>query len=431
MPDYLIPAGDLSPSLVGTLTYADGTVPTGIVAVTLVLRNPEASIVYLTGTCTFVLNVVTYVWQTGDTAVPGDYVGEFQVTFADGSEQSFPTAGYFTLSIEPSLVGTLKPRPPYLTTQDLIWQVRGYLDGRQRPVRNRLSGDISSSVTSFPLRAAVNGAVAGAQLGIGLETMYIWASSGSTLSDVERGADGTVASQHADGDVVLVNPEFTDGRIFQAINQELAALPSAGIYNVKSLDTFINSRYEGYDLATDVEKVVDVRFQHRWDPSNWAAVASWDVQFGMPLTSFPSGIALFLPDRPYSSYTWNYLTDENLVDDGTNTYTDQYALRVRYFANLTALAGLFDDVVGVSGIPSSATDIVAMGAAIRLMSGRPIQRVANLAQADPRNNLETKASDVLNAPAALRQQYQTRLDMEADKLRGRSHYLKPARRLMG
>lgn len=418
---FSIVQNDLLPVLTATLSYADGTaVDLSGATVNLILRNPDATTVYLNAACTASGSTVTYAWTTGDTAVPGDYVAEFVVTFTDGTAQSFPTEGYFPLTITPSLTGA-KPRPTFYSTADCITDVRGYLDGRTRPLRNRLAGDIDSVTETLALRNQLQGAVNGAQLSIGLETMYVESTVSQSLT-VERGADGTTPSAHKDGDIVLVNPEFTTARILRAINDELRALPGDGIYQVKSLDRTLTATAQGYDLAPDVLKVVDVRWQHKWDSTEWSIVESWEAQFNMPTSVFPSGAAVLIPERPYRSWPNNVF-----LNDGTTNR----ALRIRYFAPLGTLTTLFDDVLAVTGIPATAVDIIAIGAALRLMSGRPIQRVTSLGQPDARNAAEVKAGDVLNAPAALRQLRQNRVTQESAQLTSDFTYRRPVRRLMG
>jgi hypothetical protein len=239
---------------------------------------------------------------------------------------------------------------------------------------------------------------------------------------VERGADGTLPSAHKSGDIVLVNPEFTGARILRAINDEIRALPGDGIYAVKALDRTLSATAEGYDLASDVLKVVDVRWQHKWDSTEWTAVDSWETQYDMPTSVFPSGVALFIPERPFRTWPNNVFANDGSLNR---------ALRIRYFAPLNPLGTLFDDVLAVTGIPSTALDIIAIGAAVRLMSGRPIQRVTNLGQPDSRNSAEVRANDVLNAPAALRQLRQDRITQESAQLTSDFVWRSPARRLMG
>ncbi len=46
---------------------------------------------------------VAYEWVAGDTAVPGDYDAEFEVTFLSGKKQTFPNEGAVPVRITPQL----------------------------------------------------------------------------------------------------------------------------------------------------------------------------------------------------------------------------------------------------------------------------------------------------------------------------------------
>lgn len=415
---YTIVQGNMLPVLSATLSYADGT-PADLTGATvnLVLKNVNATSTYLSAACTAAGSTVTYNWVSGDTAVPGDYVGEFVVTFPDGTLQSFPTEGYFPVTIAPSLTGSVKPRPTYLTTEDLIAQTRLYLDGRVRPSRNQLASTIGATDTTLVLAYDSAGAAQGLPICIGLETMYVWDASGRNLT-VERGADHTVPSQHAAGDTILIDPEFTDAQILTAINLTLTRLPSAGVYGVKALDLDLVATKQGYDLAADVVSVLDVRWQDPVDSTRWTPVESFEVTRNMPVAQFPSGVALILPERPQ---LWPVVT-------GTG---DTYPMRVRYRTTFPALGSLFDDVLAVTAMPESATDLLPLGAAIRLMDGAAVRRVRTQAQPDARDGAEVRVSDVLNAAAALRQEYAARLEEEANKLGREQPYRMPTRTLMG
>jgi hypothetical protein len=43
--------------------------------------------------------VVRYIWQTGDTSVVGSYEAEFELTYVDGSIETFPNNGYIGVEI--------------------------------------------------------------------------------------------------------------------------------------------------------------------------------------------------------------------------------------------------------------------------------------------------------------------------------------------
>lgn len=46
---------------------------------------------------------IEYAWAIGDTDTAGTYYGEFEVTYADLSVETFPNKGYFTIIIQEDL----------------------------------------------------------------------------------------------------------------------------------------------------------------------------------------------------------------------------------------------------------------------------------------------------------------------------------------
>jgi hypothetical protein len=108
MADFEIKSGNTAPALVSTLY--DGPNPLNLSGATVAMRmrsvsggtlvvNAPASIV---GDPT--LGEVSYQWQPADTANVGDFEVEWVVTFLGGQVQTFPTEGYTTVTINPSLI---------------------------------------------------------------------------------------------------------------------------------------------------------------------------------------------------------------------------------------------------------------------------------------------------------------------------------------
>lgn len=48
------------------------------------------------------LGVLTYIWQPGDTDIPGTYEAHFDGVRGDGKTARFPTSGSMTIVIEPA-----------------------------------------------------------------------------------------------------------------------------------------------------------------------------------------------------------------------------------------------------------------------------------------------------------------------------------------
>lgn len=47
--------------------------------------------------------IVSYTWEAGDTAEAGNYLAEFEVTYADGAIETFPNADALVVVIGPDL----------------------------------------------------------------------------------------------------------------------------------------------------------------------------------------------------------------------------------------------------------------------------------------------------------------------------------------
>jgi hypothetical protein len=47
--------------------------------------------------------IVQYQWITDDTADPGQYLGEFEVTFSDGRIETYPNNGFLEINVVRSL----------------------------------------------------------------------------------------------------------------------------------------------------------------------------------------------------------------------------------------------------------------------------------------------------------------------------------------
>lgn len=126
MQRFIIKAGDTSPRLLVALTDALDQ-PVNLVGATVrfIMRSAAGGVALIDAPATIVNDqggIVAYEWQTGDTDVPDDYDGSFDVTYADTTTQTFPGEGYLPITFEPALDSVTTPVTlPDLP--DLCWPI--------------------------------------------------------------------------------------------------------------------------------------------------------------------------------------------------------------------------------------------------------------------------------------------------------------------
>lgn len=286
------------------------------------------------------------------------------------------------------------------TTADLIEQTRSHLMGSKRDGRNQLSGAHDASTTTFNLTHDLSAIRGGAKLSVGLEDVHVWSSDAQAkTATVDRGEFGSTAAAHADGAVVLVNPVFSTNDILRAINAEIAGLssPGNGLYQMKAVDITYSSAIQGYDLDgvdADFIDIYEVAYKSEGPSADWPRIDSYRVERSMDTDEFASGNAL-------------------IVFQGGNP---GQALRVRYRAAFDSLSALTDNVVTVSGVPTTMHDIVAISAALHLASGREVARNFDEWQGDTRRAEEVPPGANAQALRGLMMLRQRRIDEEAARL---------------
>lgn len=108
MTDFVLKQGDLEPPVLFTLLTSAG-VPVNVTTATSIkfAMAPVATRVELFSRNATVVSAalgqLSYIWQLGDTLIAGVYYGEFAVEWPGPRDQTFPSSGYLTISIEPKL----------------------------------------------------------------------------------------------------------------------------------------------------------------------------------------------------------------------------------------------------------------------------------------------------------------------------------------
>lgn len=292
------------------------------------------------------------------------------------------------------------------TVEAVINRVRTQLLSGQREEHNRLASALTSSATSATFEFDLGPIKPGTVVSVGTERIYVWSVNESTkTATIQRGWEGTTAAAHDAASLVSVNPRFPNDVVLDRVNDELRSLssPLNGLYQMETVDLTYNAAVEGYDLTgvTSLIEVYDVRYKQAGSFKDWPRVEHWDYAASMATSEFASGHALW-------------------VGHGEPGQT----VRVWYKAPFTTLSTLAQDVETVSGLPSTAIDLVELGALMRLSAIRDAKRNFIESQPQPRRAEEVPNGAWMDTAAGLRALRRDRIAEE----RARLQSLYPLRR---
>jgi len=262
--------------------------------------------------------------------------------------------------------------------------------------RNKLTTTLTSVSTSVVVDYPLEGLRAGQVCEIDSELMYIWSTDVPTKTlTVQRGFNNSTAAAHTAGAVITVNPRFPRAQVLEAVNDELSDLssPMHGLFQVKTL----NIDYNGSDAMinlTGVTSIIDLlTVSVRYMTDDYPIARKIRLVRDMPTDDFASGFALRFDQAVFPG-----------------------RLRVVYKAPYTATAAEATDINSTCGVQETATDIVALGAQIRLMSPREIKRNFTESQGDTRRSEEVATGAIANSTANLIRLRRDRITAEAARL---------------
>jgi hypothetical protein len=238
---------------------------------------------------------------------------------------------------------------------DLVRRTRQlYLAQGRVEQRNRLQGDVTIDATSIVLRYALGNIVSNTLVSVGFEDMYVWEANTTGLSAVvERGYEGSTAAEHDDGDLVRVNPRWSDATILAALNAVLSSAWGERLYRTAAEELTFSSTAYGYPLPLGDEKIVYRVEARDQQTDDWAPIHGWRVQRDMPASTFPTGVGLFLR---------------------SGGGIDGLPLRVHYRGPFAPIVATTADVETTSGWPEVDRELLEMSAAIVLLNGRETGR---------------------------------------------------------
>jgi hypothetical protein len=262
--------------------------------------------------------------------------------------------------------------------------------------RNKTTAALTATSTSIVFQYDLNGIRAGGVIQIDNELMYVWeVSSGSKTVTVERGWNGTTAAAHVTNSIAIVDPKFPRAQILEAINAEIDDLssPMNGLYQIKSLELNYNGTWNMISLPT-IDKIIDlVSVTIRYIATDYPVIRKCRLIRDLPNDDFSAGYAIRFDEQVRAG-----------------------KMIVVYKAPFTNVTSEAQNLQNVSGFPSTAEDILMMGAQIRLVSPREVKRNFTESQGDTRRAEEVPTGSVSSSINNIIRMRRDRITAEAARL---------------
>ena len=286
---------------------------------------------------------------------------------------------------------------------EVLLNLNGYTMRQDRTTH--LTADINSSALVLNLGSVTN-------IGKGvveIDDELIWidtydrVSSSATAAPYGRGYQGSSADGHTINTKVTISPTFPRISIKRAINDTIRAV-FPQLYGVDRTTFSLTATQSTYSLPAAVDTVLGVSWDTPGPTGEWMPVKQWRHDPMANATAYVSGQTISVYDR----------------------ITPGRTVQVTYSKEPTVLSNSNDVFETVTGLPSSAKDVIVYGASYRLASfidpGRLTFTSAEADQADTKIQFGSGS----NAARFMLALYQQRLTEEAGKLRDqfpvRIHY---------
>tara|TARA_R110002020_G_scaffold183675_2_gene380069 strand:+ start:358 stop:1281 length:924 start_codon:yes stop_codon:yes gene_type:complete len=260
-----------------------------------------------------------------------------------------------------------------------------------------ITGDVGVADSSIIVQGISSSIVKGVVIELNAELMYVISVVSTTVS-VLRGYAGSTAATHTTGDIVRVSPKFPTHRIISSLNDDLSDIssPAHGMFQMRTTTFTYNGGVAGYNLDTSgsvVDSIYEVTHAAVGVLANEPEIISWRLKRDRDTGSFASGNALILYDGAIPGRTVRVLYKSALtpITDGT---TERSA----------------------TGLPTTAYDLPPLGAAMALMTTRPIRREFLDAQGTSRMGEEVPPGAISASFRDLMGRRKARLEAETARL---------------
>jgi hypothetical protein len=242
----------------------------------------------------------------------------------------------------------------------------------------------------------------GASIQVDYELMRIVSILDPVTLSVERAILNSVATAHAAGATITVNPRFPAVDIVRAINEDIDDLsaPTNGLFDMKTTILIYNPAIIGYDFGVPRSQILEA-----WD----VRAADYGAQRAWPLV-------------PPSIWKLDLMADPRVFPSGVSfkVYGGAFPgrpIRIAYKAPYaTPLINPTDDVEATTGLHSQAHDIPVLGAAYRLMQFRELKRTFTEAQGEPRRAAEVPVGASLTGLKGIQAHRTDRIAAERERL---------------
>lgn len=286
---------------------------------------------------------------------------------------------------------------------EVLLNLNGYTMRQDRTTH--LTSNIDSSALVLNLGSVTN-------IGKGvveIDDELIWidtydrVSNSATAAPYGRGYQGSQAVGHTQNTKVTISPTFPKISVKRAINDTIRAV-FPQLYGVDRTTFSLTATQSTYSLPAAVDTVLGVSWDTPGPTGEWMPVKQWRHDPMANATAYTSGQTISVYDR----------------------ITPGRTVQVTYSKEPTVLSNSNDVFETVTGLPSSAKDVIVYGASYRLASfidpGRLTFTSAEADQADTKIQFGSGS----NAARFMLALYQQRLTEEAGKLRDqfpvRIHY---------
>jgi len=279
-------------------------------------------------------------------------------------------------------------------TADLLARTRRHLMTSKQDRINVLGADMAAGTTSCVLALEIQGVNNGTILAVDLEEFFVTGVSGSAAGSTVNlipGWEGSTEAVHAALTPVRLNPQFSDWKILQAINDSLTDLAGLGAFYVKPLEFDYSSPVVGYNIdADDFIEAYNVTYDQPGPAREWVPLRrnEYYVDPHPNAADFPGGVQLVLRTGGHPGRK----------------------VRLSYKARFGTLASLSDNVQAVTGLHDQGIKTVCLGAAIDLLGGREVKRSFLHSQPEPRRQEEVPPGHANQSMEALVRMYSTALD---------------------